>query len=238
MAVQQVLVGCKSGFVEHHGLRRVPPAAVVVLVALAHLALGLLALRQGGTDTPILLTPPQPVSVRWVAAPEPPQPAAPSPAFQPQPAAKPALAPPMRHPVVQRRPAVIAAAAPAASAATPAEAPAQAPTPAAAAPAGPERQAEPLVPPRADAAYLSNPPPAYPAAARRDHQEGQVMLRVLVAADGQPRQVVVERASGFTTLDDAAVAAVRAWRFTPGRRGETAIEAWVLIPISFTLRIR
>jgi protein TonB len=93
-----------------------------------------------------------------------------------------------------------------------------------------------LTPPRVDAAYFSNPPPDYPLDARRARQEGTVLLRVLVAADGHSQDVSIERGCGFSQLDDSAAAAVRKWRFTPGRRGDNPVDAWVLIPISFKLR--
>jgi protein TonB len=83
---------------------------------------------------------------------------------------------------------------------------------------------------------LSNPPPAYPTEARRDHQEGRVLLRVLVSAEGQSREVSIDQSSGFSRLDEAAVAVVRNWRFIPGQRGDTAVEASVLVPIIFKLR--
>lgn len=94
----------------------------------------------------------------------------------------------------------------------------------------------PLVPPRFDADYLSNPPPEYPALSRRLGEEGQVLLRVRVSAEGLPLAVEVRRSSGFKRLDEAARAAVKHWKFVPARRGEEPVAAWVLIPISFTLR--
>ncbi len=94
----------------------------------------------------------------------------------------------------------------------------------------------PLVPPRFDADYLLNPPPEYPALSRRLGEEGQVLLRVRVSAEGLPLAVEVRRSSGFPRLDEAAAAAVKRWKFVPARRGETPVEAQVLIPISFTLR--
>jgi len=96
----------------------------------------------------------------------------------------------------------------------------------------------PVTPPGTDAAYLANPAPDYPAEARRAHQQGQVLLRVLVAADGHTRDLAIERGCGFPLLDNAAVTAVRQWRFTPGRRGGVAVDAWVMIPIFFALRSR
>jgi len=62
------------------------------------------------------------------------------------------------------------------------------------------------------------------------------MLRVLVSATGTPRQVSIDQSCGTPSLDDAAAAAVRGWRFVPGQKGGQAVEAWVLVPIIFKLR--
>jgi protein TonB len=97
---------------------------------------------------------------------------------------------------------------------------------------------EPLTPPDFRAAYLRNPPPGYPAAARRNGEEGTVTLRVLVSVEGAPRDVLLERSSGSGLLDAAALAAVKNWRFAPARRGGEAQEAWVLVPIVFRLEPR
>ena len=111
-------------------------------------------------------------------------------------------------------------------------------------PAGPPAEAvaaaprEPLSPPDFRAAYLRNPPPGYPAAARRNGEEGTVTLRVLVSAEGAPREVALERSSGSSVLDAAALATVKTWRFSPARRGGEPQEAWVLVPIVFRLEPR
>lgn len=89
--------------------------------------------------------------------------------------------------------------------------------------------------PRFDAAYLNNPDPAYPAVSRRIGEEGRVILRVLVSSLGRAEQVEVRASSGSPRLDEAALAAVKRWRFEPARQGEAAIQAWVLVPISFHL---
>ena len=93
----------------------------------------------------------------------------------------------------------------------------------------------PLTPPVFNAAYLRNPPPRYPLAARRNGEQGTVTLRVLVDREGLPASVAVEKTSGFAPLDNAAREAVRAWRFAPARRGSQAVEAWVLVPVVFRL---
>jgi protein TonB len=89
--------------------------------------------------------------------------------------------------------------------------------------------------PSFSAAYLRNPAPRYPVAARRAGDQGTVTLRVLVTRDGSPARVDVEKSSGSPPLDAAALEAVRAWRFVPARQGPDVIESWVLVPIVFRL---
>lgn len=95
--------------------------------------------------------------------------------------------------------------------------------------------AEPLVAARFDAAYLNNPKPIYPNASRRLGEEGRVVLRVLVDAQGHAEAVEVERSSGFPRLDAAAREAVAQWRFVAARRGSEPVAARVLVPIVFNL---
>ena len=93
-----------------------------------------------------------------------------------------------------------------------------------------------VVPPRFDAAYLSNPAPAYPGASRRMGEEGRVLLRVQVGADGRPTDVSIAKSSGFSRLDDVARETVlRSWRFVPARQGDQAVAGAVKVPIDFTL---
>jgi len=88
---------------------------------------------------------------------------------------------------------------------------------------------------RSSVGYLYNPRPEYPAAARRLHLEGNVLLHVLVDETGSPDEIRIARSSGVELLDDAALAKVRTWRFTPARYGDAAIAHWVDIPIRFRL---
>ncbi|MEQ1560674.1 MAG: energy transducer TonB [Methyloglobulus sp.] len=89
---------------------------------------------------------------------------------------------------------------------------------------------------RAYAGYLNNPKPNYPGIARSRHWEGLVLLRVYVTADGHCGNLNVARSSGHDVLDESAIAAVRNWRFVPGKRGDTPIASWVTVPIQFNLR--
>ena len=90
-------------------------------------------------------------------------------------------------------------------------------------------------PPRFDADYLHNPEPEYPALSRRLGEQGRVMLRVLVSAEGNALTVEIERSSGYLRLDAAALEAVHHWRFVPAKSGSQTVEDWVLVPIMFKL---
>lgn len=183
-------------------------------------------------------TPPQPKVEKLEPPPPKPQPAPepitkPSPKPTPKPTPKPAPKPKLTQSasaLSQTEPTL-----------EPTPEPTVAPAPVARAPAvaaAPVREAAPaaLTAARFDAAYLNNPPPAYPMLSRRLREEGEVMLRVLVAADGQPQRIEVRTGSGSERLDRAAEDAVARWRFVPARRGDTAVEAWVLVPIVFKLK--
>ena len=92
-----------------------------------------------------------------------------------------------------------------------------------------------VAPPSFNAAYLRNPAPRYPVSARRRGEQGTVTLKVLVTREGSPSSVSIEKTSGSAALDQAAVEAVKSWRFAPARQGEQPVEAWVLVPIVFRL---
>ncbi len=93
----------------------------------------------------------------------------------------------------------------------------------------------PLTMPIFSAAYLDNPAPSYPALSRRLHEQGRVLLRVLVNPAGRADEVQVQSSSGHARLDTAARETVRSWKFVPAKRGVEPVPAWVLIPVSFRL---
>jgi protein TonB len=83
--------------------------------------------------------------------------------------------------------------------------------------------------------YREAPKPQYPETARRGGKEGRVLLRVLVNEEGRSAFVEVNLSSGVEALDQAAVAAIKRWRFAPARNGGQPVESWVRIPIDFRL---
>src|SRR5688572_4190630 len=88
----------------------------------------------------------------------------------------------------------------------------------------------------ADLAYVANPAPRYPARAVRAGEEGRVLLRVFVDANGRPIEVTVEHSSGSRELDRAARDKVLAdWRFRPAMRAGVPVPAIGLVPIDFRL---
>jgi len=92
----------------------------------------------------------------------------------------------------------------------------------------------PTILPSLNADSLNNPPPAYPPQSRQFGEQGKVMLRLLVSADGGVEQVNL-RKSGYQRLDRAAQESVKRWRFVPVKRGNQAVTTWVVVPISFSL---
>jgi len=83
--------------------------------------------------------------------------------------------------------------------------------------------------------YRENRPPVYPSAARQRGWEGDVLIAAEVRNDGRIGAARVKRSSGYASLDDSALEAVRAWRFEPAKRMGSPVDAWVEIPIRFKL---
>ncbi len=83
--------------------------------------------------------------------------------------------------------------------------------------------------------YLKNPAPRYPEAARQAGQQGVVLLRVEISPAGKAEEVSVRQGSGFALLDDAAVSAVRKWKFRSAKAGGISVNSSAEIPIRFQL---
>jgi len=84
--------------------------------------------------------------------------------------------------------------------------------------------------------YRINPPPPYPAKARRRNLQGTVILEVDVSAAGKVDRLRINESCGHRVLDRAAMAAVREWVFEPGSRNGVHIGMTVLVPVRFALQ--
>lgn len=183
-----------------------PPTVVGVLVAPE---------TQPAPPPPKPIPPPPKPESKPVAKPEPKPVARPTPKPAPNPEPVSEIA---AEPVEQEAPAQVAPSTPTSQQAAPA-----AMTPA------------PITPPRTDAAHLNNPAPQYPALSRRLGEQGRVMLDVYILTDGSVGEIKLNRSSGFPRLDNAALQAVKTWKYVPAKRGDTAIPFWYVQPVSFVL---
>jgi TonB family protein len=78
--------------------------------------------------------------------------------------------------------------------------------------------------------------PAYPDVALREHLEGTVRFHAIIGRDGSVQQVRVVR--GYCSLAEAALPAVRQWRYTPTLFNGEPVEVDTTIDVIFALRQR
>ena len=231
-----------------------PPARLsrtaVIALAVVALHVGLIWALQSGLllRTAELIVPvevlaeliempqPEPTPPAPPAAPAPPaQPVTPAPTVQKKTVPKPVIRP-------QAQPLAIADPTPSPNAPTGSlvPGPTTTPAPVAEAPVGPAAPSGPpaapsLQLPSSNADYLQNPKPAYPALSKRLGEQGKVVVRVLIGADGMPQKAELRQSSGYERLDQAALNTVLKWRYVPGKRGGVAEDMWFNVPINFVL---
>jgi len=79
--------------------------------------------------------------------------------------------------------------------------------------------------------------PPYPPLEARLGNQGTVLLRLVIGADGLVKAASVVRSSGSAGLDQAAQLWVTAhWRYQPAQRGGAAVESAANVAVSFNLR--
>jgi protein TonB len=105
------------------------------------------------------------------------------------------------------------------------------------------RQAGPPAPPAtpktvgsSQVSFLVRPNPIYPSHARRNNEQGTVMVRVLIDVTGRPTNVSLQTSSGHPSLDRSALSAVKAAQFRPYSEGGVPQPVWVNVPIKFVLQ--
>ncbi len=100
----------------------------------------------------------------------------------------------------------------------------------AAAPPPPDRPASSIID------FNSHITPRYPADAVKNHEQGTVVLDVLVGADGAARNIAVHSADNVApSLVQAAIETAGKWRFGPQMKDGKAVEGHVLVPVRFSI---
>lgn len=84
-----------------------------------------------------------------------------------------------------------------------------------------------------EAALLNKFQPQYPVAARLMHIAGTVRLHAIIGKDGRVRDLEV--LSGNPILAQAAVAAVREWRYRPTQLNNEVVEVETEVTVNFVL---
>lgn len=77
--------------------------------------------------------------------------------------------------------------------------------------------------------------PRYPAVSARHQEEGATGMQVLVDENGDVTDVKIARTSGSRHLDDAAMEAVRKWKFSRTPPGAAPDGLWVATELRFVL---
>jgi len=79
--------------------------------------------------------------------------------------------------------------------------------------------------------------PTYPESARKAKVSGQVILQVVVRKDGTVGDIQVLRSPGSKFgFDEAAIAAVKQWRYKPGLQNGKPVDVYFTIVVDFVLQ--
>ncbi len=184
-----------------------------------------------------------------------PTPEAPKPAPPPPPKVEQRRTPPPPAPVLAAKPKPVAEKPPAFTAPPPPleppklvepTAPPTPPAPPAPEPAPPSPPAPPApapapapAAPRAvvltDSDWIRVPDVDYPVASRRLQEEGTVVVKAIIDTHGVPKKVSLHRSSGYSRLDQEALAKARTARVKPRTENGVPFEFSILMPLEFKL---
>jgi protein TonB len=79
--------------------------------------------------------------------------------------------------------------------------------------------------------------PTYPEIARKAKISGQVILQAVVKKDGTVGDIQVLRSPGSKFgFDEAAIAAVKQWRYKPGLQNGKPVDVYFTIVVDFVLQ--
>ena len=82
---------------------------------------------------------------------------------------------------------------------------------------------------------ISATPPRYPVESRRKREQGTVVMKLLLDTEGKVAEIALQNSSGFARLDQAALAAVRRWRWSPVIRNGGPVMVRGVVEIPFVL---
>jgi periplasmic protein TonB len=111
-----------------------------------------------------------------------------------------------------------------------------APSPSPSASAAPTASSTPAPLPEDDyrpAQLLTGKRPQYPAKAARNRIAGTVVVRFEVDEDGKVKKARISR--GIEELNNAALEAVRAWKFKPAVKAGQKVQVTLEAPVTFEL---
>ena len=81
---------------------------------------------------------------------------------------------------------------------------------------------------------IYSPDPKYPKKERKARHRGTVILDLVVDADGMPRDIKVSRPLS-PEFDEAALDAVKKWKFSPATNDGKPIATQIKVEVSFRL---
>ena len=76
----------------------------------------------------------------------------------------------------------------------------------------------------------------YPPSLREAGIGGTVRVYVFIGPDGAVQDARIDKGSGQSALDDAAIRVAEVFRFSPALKGDEAVAVWVSFPITFQVR--
>ncbi len=80
--------------------------------------------------------------------------------------------------------------------------------------------------------------PVFPEEARKEKIEGMVILQIVVKRDGTVGDIQVLRSPSEKKIDfeEAAIEAVKQWRYKPAMKDEQPVEVYLTVQVAFELK--
>jgi TonB family protein len=88
----------------------------------------------------------------------------------------------------------------------------------------------------AKALMSQNKDPKYPRIAKKRNYEGTVILHLKISDKGIVSEIRIQHSSGYRSLDESAIRAVRLWKFSPAMKNQRNISSELILPVQFRLK--